>query len=86
MAAEGEAELGQHDLDRVGVLGLDLDEVEAGRLVERHQRGQSGLGAVQQVGRLVLQERQRAEGVHRRPGTSVCRKMSLNTSSDSGPA
>ena len=68
MPAEREAELGQHDLDRVGVLGLDLDEVEAGRLVERHQGGQPGARAAQQLGRPVLQERQRAEGVHRRPG------------------
>ena len=67
VAAEREAELGKHDLDRVGVLGLDLDEVEARRLVERQQSGEAAVRA-EQLGRPVLQERQRAKGMHRRPG------------------
>ena len=85
VAAEREAELGKHDLDRVGVFGLDLDEVEARRLVERQQSGEAAVRASNWAARSSRNDSERKACTAVRV-TSVCRKMSLNTSSDSGPA
>ena len=87
-APEGEPELPEQDVDLTGVVRTHLDEVERRRLGHRGQR--AGGSATEPHGTseatrfsTQVSERRAWRAVR---ATSVWRKMSLKTSSDSGPS
>ena len=87
-APEREPELPEQDVDLAGVVGADLDEVEGRRFGDGGQPHRRVGPESQSDGEATMSSTQVSERRAWRAvrATSVCRKMSLKTSSESGPS